>query len=224
MKYAGIGTVAVILFLMAVLAFGFERGDVVADSGDSIIPSAAGVNEREKTAVLAGGCFWGVEAIFERLEGVHDVVSGYSGGLADTASYYTVARGRTNHAESVRIVYDPAVIAYDIILEVFFSVAHDPTQLNYQGPDHGTQYRSAIFFSDDEQKDAAEKYIRRLDSSGVYDKPIVTEVAPLDAFYLAEDYHQDFMELNPNYPYIVYWDKPKIEKLEKEYPHLLSEE
>ncbi len=223
MKYAGIGTIAVVLIMLAIFVFGSGNGEVVADPGDPPMPSAASMVEGADTAVLAGGCFWGVEAVFERLEGVYDVVSGYSGGLAETASYYKVAGGRTDHAESVRIVYDPAVIAYATILEVFFSVAHDPTQLNFQGPDVGPQYRSAIFYTNETQMAAAEEYIRELESSGMYNKPIVTEVAPLDAFYDAEDSHQDFMELNPNHGYIVYWDRPKIEKLEKEYPDLLAD-
>ncbi|MBN1685548.1 MAG: peptide-methionine (S)-S-oxide reductase MsrA, partial [Spirochaetales bacterium] len=139
-----------------------------------------------------------------------------------TAEYYTVAGGKTKHAESVRIDFDREVVTYDTILEVFFSVAHDPTQLNYQGPDVGPQYRSAVFYADAEQKKTAEAYIRALDASGVYSGPIVTEVVPLEDFFIAEEYHQDFMELNPDYPYIVYWDRPKIEKLEREYPHLLA--
>lgn len=222
MKYAGIGLGAVILLLTAIFVFGSGNQEAVADSGD--VPVAApNAVEGAEVAVLAGGCFWGVEAVFEHLEGVQDVVSGYSGGEAETASYYKVASGKTEHAESVRIVYDPAVITYSTILEVFFSVAHDPTQLNFQGPDVGPQYRSAIFYADDTQMAAAEEYIRKLESSGMYRKPIVTEVAPLEAFYDAEDAHQDFMELNPNHGYIVYWDKPKIEKLQKEYPHLLAD-
>jgi peptide-methionine (S)-S-oxide reductase len=228
MKYAGMSTIVVVLLLLAIFVFGSGNGEAVADSGDSMMKpeesATETVIEGAETAVLAGGCFWGVEAVFERLEGVYDVASGYSGGLAETASYYRVASGRTDHAESVRIVYDPAVIAYTTILEVFFSVAHDPTQLNFQGPDVGPQYRSAIFYSDETQMADAEEYIRELESSGMYRQPIVTEVAPLEAFYDAEDAHQDFMELNPNHGYIVYWDKPKIDKLEKEYPHLLSDE
>ena len=176
-----------------------------------------------RTAVLAGGCFWGVEAVFERLKGVVDVVSGYSGGEAATAHYNIVGTGRTGHAESVRITYDSAEIDYGTLLKVFFSVAHDPTQLNFQGPDVGTQYRSAIFYADQEQRRLAEEYIRTLDSAGVFRKPIVTEVVPLEEFYPAEEYHQNFLDRNPRHPYIVYWDLPKIAHLEKAYPALVTE-
>jgi len=174
-----------------------------------------------QTAVLAGGCFWGMEGVFERLEGVVDVISGYSGGKALTARYNIVSTGTTNHAESIRVTYDPSRISYGELLKVFFSVAHDPTQLNYQGPDRGKQYRSTIFYTGELQKRIAEEYIRTLERAGVFRKPIVTQVVPLKAFYPAEDYHQDFMDRNPNYPYIVYWDKPKVEHLKKEFPELV---
>jgi peptide-methionine (S)-S-oxide reductase len=180
--------------------------------------------EGAETAVLAGGCFWGVEAVFERLDGVLDVVSGYSGGEADTASYQIVGSGKTGHAEAVRIVFDPAIITFDVLLEVFFNVAHDPTQLNYQGPDIGTEYRSAVFYASDEQKQTTERTIEKLNAEGTFGKAIVTEVAPLKEFYPAEDYHQDFMRLNPQHPYIVYWDVPKIKHLGKAYPELLTEQ
>ena len=175
-----------------------------------------------KVAVLAGGCFWGVEAVFERIRGVLDVVSGYSGGEKNQAYYNIVSMGRTRHAESVQVTYDPTKVSYGTLLKVFFSVAHDPTQLNYQGPDHGPQYRSAIFYADAEQKRVAEEYIKTLDRARVYRAPVVTQVVPLDAFYPAEDYHQDFMEKNPMHPYIVYWDVPKIEHLEETWPELLA--
>ena len=178
--------------------------------------------ENMETAVLAGGCFWGVEAVFEVLDGVVDVRSGYSGGESDTASYNLVASGRTSHAESVEIVFDPSVISYDVLLDVFFSVAHDPTQLNYQGPDHGTQYRSAIFYASEEQETIAKEFISTLEDSGAYMKPIVTEVSGLDSFYPAEEYHQDFLVRNPQHPYIVYWDIPKLEHLQKEFPDLIA--
>jgi peptide-methionine (S)-S-oxide reductase len=182
---------------------------------------AAAPRGTTETAVLAGGCFWGMEGVFERLKGVKDVVSGYSGGAARTAHYELVGTGTTGHAESIRVVFDPSQISYGTLLEVFFSVAHDPTELNYQGPDHGTQYRSAIFYADEAQKKVAEEYIRTLDKARVYKKPIVTQVVPLSAFYPAEDYHQNFMDRNPDYPYIVYWDRPKVEELKKEFPQLL---
>jgi peptide-methionine (S)-S-oxide reductase len=175
-----------------------------------------------RVAVLAGGCFWGMEGVFERLKGVIDVVSGYAGGTRETASYDLVSTGTTGHAESVRITYDPSKVSYGTLLKVYFSVAHDPTELNYQGPDEGTQYRSAVFYADDAQKKTAEEYIRTLDRAGVYRKKIVTQVVPLAAFYPAEDYHQDFMDRNPDYPYIVYVDRPKVDDLLKKYPDLVA--
>jgi peptide-methionine (S)-S-oxide reductase len=176
----------------------------------------------QESAVLAGGCFWGIEGVFERLAGVVDVASGYAGGKAQTAHYEMVGTGTTGHAESVRIVYDPSRVSYATLLKVFFTVAHDPTELNYQGPDTGPQYRSAIFYSSDEQKRVAEETIRGLEKDKVFRSPIVTEVTRLDQFYPAEDYHQDFMRLNPTYPYILYWDAPKVADLEKKYPDLLA--
>jgi peptide-methionine (S)-S-oxide reductase len=175
-----------------------------------------------QTAVLAGGCFWGMEGIFERLKGVSDVVSGYSGGEAATAQYEVVSTGSTGHAESVKITYDPKQVSYGTLLKIYFSVAHNPTELNFQGPDHGTQYRSAIFYATPQQKQVAEEYIRSLDAAKVFPKRIVTQVVPLKAFYPAEDYHQDFMDHNPDYPYIVYWDRPRVERLVQTYPDLIS--
>ncbi len=175
-----------------------------------------------QTAVLAGGCFWGVEAVFERLRGVLDVVSGYSGGEQATANYDLVGTGRTGHAESVQIRYDPTKVSYGTLLKVFFSIAHDPTQLNYQGPDRGPQYRSAIFYANAEQKRVAEEYIRELGRVRAYPGRIVTQVVPLQAFYAAEDYHQDFMAKNPMHPYIVYWDIPKVRHLQEVWPELLA--
>jgi peptide-methionine (S)-S-oxide reductase len=175
-----------------------------------------------QTAVLAGGCFWGMEGVFERLKGVQDVVSGYSGGEKNTAEYELVSSGMTGHAESIQVRYDPAQISYGTLLRVYFAVAHDPTQLNFQGPDHGTQYRSAIFYANDGQKKVAEDYIRALDAAKVYHARIVTQVVPLKAFYPAEDYHQNFLDKNPDYPYIVYWDMPKIAALKKTFPDLVA--
>src|SRR5262245_22168665 len=175
-----------------------------------------------QSAVLAGGCFWGVEAVFERLKGVTDVVSGYAGGKKATAHYEVVSMGITGHAESVQITYDPAQITYGQLLRIFFSVAHDPTDLNRQGPDEGTQYRSSIFYSSDEQRDIAQAYIEQLDAAKVYKRRIVTKVVPLDGFYPAEAYHQDFLRRNPTYPYIVYNDLPKLEHLQKAFPELLK--
>ena len=175
-----------------------------------------------QTAVLAGGCFWGVEGVFERLNGVSGVVSGYSGGSANEAYYALVSAGVTGHAEAVRIEFDPSVISYGTLLQVFFHIAHDPTQLNYQGPDHGPQYRSAIFHVNDEQKRIAEEYIKILTESGQFKDAIVTQIEALQEFYPAEEYHQDFMRLNPTYPYIVYHDLPKVQALESLYPTLLA--
>jgi peptide-methionine (S)-S-oxide reductase len=177
----------------------------------------------EQTAVFAGGCFWGVEAVFDRVKGVSKAESGYAGGTADTAEYYTVASGRTGHAESVRVTYDPSQITYGQLLRVFFAVAHDPTELNRQGPDVGTQYRSAIFYRTEEEKKIAEAYIKQLDEAKVFDGRIATEVSPLKEFYAAEDYHQNYLVQHPNEPYIVYNDMPKLANLKKILPELYKE-
>ena len=171
-------------------------------------------------AVLAGGCFWGVQAVFQHVKGVSHVTSGYSGGSAITAQYETVGTGSTGHAESVEITYDPAVITYGKLLKVYFEIAHNPTELNYQGPDEGTQYRSNIFFADDEQQKIATDYIAQLDAAKVFGKPIVTKVTPLKGFYAAEGYHQNFATLHPDHPYIAHWDLPKVANLQKEMPDL----
>src|ERR1041384_367141 len=168
-----------------------------------------------QTAVLAGGCFWGVQGVFQHTAGVVNAVSGYSGGSKATADYNMVSAGSTGHAEAVQIKYDPKKISYGKILQIFFSVVHDPTQLNRQGPDTGTQYRSAIFTINDEQKKVADAYIAQLNAAKVYKKPIVTKVGPLQGFYAAEDYHQDYLTLHPNQPYIAYNDIPKVEALKK---------
>jgi len=168
-----------------------------------------------QTAVLSGGCFWGVQGVFQHTAGVLSAVSGYAGGSKMTASYEQVSSGATGHAESVQIKYDPKKVSYGKVLQIFFSVAHNPTELNRQGPDTGTQYRSAIFTTSDEQKRVAEAYIAQLDAAHVYDKPIVTKVSPLEGFFAAEAYHQDYLTLHPNQPYIAYNDLPKIENLKK---------
>ena len=173
-----------------------------------------------QTAVIAGGCFWGVQGVFQHTAGVVNAVSGYAGGTKATADYQTVSSGRTGHAESVEIKFDPKKISYGKILQIYFSVAHDPTQLNRQGPDTGTQYRSAIFTTSDEQKKVADAYIAQLDAAKVFGKPIVTQVAPLKGFYAAEAYHQDFATRHPDHPYIAYWDLPKVANLQKEMPDL----
>lgn len=168
-----------------------------------------------QTAVVAGGCFWGVQGVFQHTAGVVNAVSGYAGGTKATADYQTVSSGRTGHAESVEIKFDPKKISYGKILQIYFSVAHDPTQLNRQGPDTGTQYRSAIFTTSDEQKKVAEAYIAQLDGAKVFGRPIVTKISALEAFYPAEAYHQDYLTLHPNQPYIAYNDLPKVENLKK---------
>jgi peptide-methionine (S)-S-oxide reductase len=186
---------------------------------DAVVIPPPAVDAREasgtQTAVLAGGCFWGVQGVFQHTAGVINAVSGYSGGSKTTADYNMVSTGTTGHAESVEIKFDPKKISYGRILQIFFSVVHDPTQLNRQGPDSGTQYRSAIFTTNDEQKKVAEAYIAQLDAAKLYKKPIVTKVSSLDAFFAAEAYHQDYLTLHPSQPYIAYNDLPKVENLKK---------
>lgn len=211
----------------------FERGSYrsrrigMSNSGvggcpfpDPAVDTPAGSLHGKQTVVLAGGCFWGVEGVFERVIGVTNVVSGFSGGDASTAHYETVSTGRTGHAESVQITYDPSRITFGQLLKVYFAVAHNPTELNRQGPDTGTQYRSAIFYQNDEQKHIAEAYIEQLNAAHVFKRPIVTQVVPFKAFYAAEAYHQHYLDHNPNQPYIMYNDLPKIEALKKKYPEL----
>jgi peptide-methionine (S)-S-oxide reductase len=171
-------------------------------------------------AVVAGGCFWGVQAIFQHTDGVETAVSGYAGGDKPDPTYRQVSSGATGHAEAVEITYDPAKISYGKLLQIFFSVAHDPTQLNRQGPDVGTQYRSAIFATSDEQRDVAEAYVAQLQETGVYPGEIVTEIAPLATFYKAEDYHQDYATIHPDQPYIVWNDKPKVENMKAMFPDI----
>ena len=187
---------------------------------DPAVDAPLATAKGEQTAVLAGGCFWGIEAVFEHVKGVIDVNSGYSGGSASTAHYDMVSSGTTGHAESVRIKYDPSQISYGQLLKVFFSVAHDPTQLNRQGPDTGTQYRSAIFYSNEEQKRIALAYIDQLNQAKVFESRIVTEVAANKAFYQAEDYHQNYATLHPDEPYIRFNDLPKVANLRKQFPDL----
>ena len=184
------------------------------------IDISASTVKGDQTAIFAGGCFWGVEAVFEHLKGVSDVVSGFSGGDAATANYNTVSSGQTGHAEAVKITYDPAQISYGQLLKIYFLVAHDPTQLNRQGPDSGTQYRSAIFVNDAEQKQVAQAYIAQLDQNKVYSTPIVTQLVPTTNFYVAEEYHQNFIDRNPTYPYVVVHDLPKLEHLKQQFPDL----
>ena len=177
-------------------------------------------NPGKEIAVFAGGCFWGVQSVFQRVKGVQHTVAGYSGGSAKTATYKQVVTETTGHAESVEITYDPSVITYSQLLRIYFSVAHDPTQLNRQGPDIGTSYRSVIFYTSEEQQRLANAYIAQLNEQQVFHGPIVTQVTPLKAFYRAEDYHQDYAYYNPNNPYIQVCDRPKIEALKQQFPEL----
>ena len=202
------------------IALGCSASSAAAPLPDPAVDIPLARAAGARTAVLAGGCFWGVEGVFEHVRGVTDVVSGYSGGAADTATYGQVSTGRTGHAESVRITYDPARVSYGQLLKVFFAVAHDPTELNRQGPDTGTQYRSAIFYADAEQKRVADAYIAQLQKARVFTRPIVTQVVPLERFYAAEAYHQGYLDKHPNQPYIVINDLPKIVDLQREYPSL----
>jgi peptide-methionine (S)-S-oxide reductase len=174
----------------------------------------------EQKAVFAGGCFWGVDAVFKHVKGVDQVVSGYSGGQASTAEYEEVSTGSTGHAESVQVTYNPDQVSYQDLLAIFFNVAHDPTELNRQGPDTGAQYRSAVFYMDPSQQQAAQRYIDKLDRDKAFQQPIVTQVVPLKAFYPAEEYHQNFFERHPDNPYIVFNDLPKLDTLKEKYPQL----
>jgi peptide-methionine (S)-S-oxide reductase len=193
---------------------------VAAEVPPPAVDIPAGGGHQPAVVVLAGGCFWGVEAVFEHVKGVTDVVSGYAGGTSQAAHYEMVGTGRTGHAESVQITYDPSQISYGKLLQVFFTVAHDPTQLNRQGPDEGTQYRSAIFYQSEEQKRVAEAYIQQLTGAKVFRHAIATKVVPLPAFYPAEEYHQNYIARNPGNPYVMYNDLPKLAELKKRFPEL----
>jgi peptide-methionine (S)-S-oxide reductase len=206
---AAVGALAITAFVAGPLRAAEDAVVIPAPTID--LPASDGV----QTVVVAGGCFWGVQGVFQHTAGVVSAVSGYAGGNKSTADYGTVSSGTTGHAESVQIKYDPKQISYGKILQIFFSVAHDPTQLNRQGPDSGTQYRSAIFTTSDEQKKVADAYITQLDAAKLYKQPIVTKVGPLEGFYPAEAYHQDYLTLHPNQPYIAYNDIPKVENLKK---------
>ncbi len=215
-----------VALLLAAAAFGavLWRSPMLAAEQVVILPAPAIDNPKAagatQTAVLSGGCFWGVQGVFEHVRGVERVIAGYAGGEAGTAQYETVSSGNTGHAESVKITFDPAVISYGQILQIAFSVVHDPTQLNRQGPDVGTQYRSAIFYADDDQKHIAEAYIAQLERAHVFARPIVTRVDPLHGFYPAEEYHQDYLIRNPTQPYIALYDVPKVENFKKTFPDL----
>ena len=208
--------VALFAGLMA-CSSGFARSKPVALPDAKVdVPAAKG----DQTAVFAGGCFWGVEAVFDHVKGVKQATSGYSGGDANTANYETVSTGRTGHAESVKVVYDPTKVTYAQLLKIYFSVAHDPTQLNRQSPDSGTQYRSEIYTTNAAQQTVAKAYIAQLGAAKVFSAPIVTKVEPLKAFYPAEGYHQKYLSLHPNEPYIVFNDAPKVVELKQMFPAL----
>ncbi|MFA9476725.1 peptide-methionine (S)-S-oxide reductase MsrA [Phycisphaerales bacterium AB-hyl4] len=216
-------TGALLMMLMSFAGFSCDHptgptGGLPEPRTNAAEPTDAGPRE----AVFAGGCFWCVEAVFQQLAGVSEVTSGYAGGDADSANYEQVASGMTDHAEVVRVVYDPNVISYAALLRVFFAT-HDPTQLNRQGPDHGRQYRSAIFYKDEHQQRAAADYIAQLTEANAYDRPIVTTLEPLDAFYEAEQYHQDFADRNPMHPYIRQWALPKVDKVQTKFPEKLRD-
>jgi len=219
MSKASVRTFAMVLALLA--------GAVAcqANGASAAVPGPAADETRSKapakeTAVLAGGCFWGIQAVFQHVKGVVSSTSGYSGGTVKNPDYETVSSGTTGHAESVQIVYDPSQITYGELLRVFFSVALDPTEVNRQGPDDGTQYRSLIFYGNDEQKHVAEAYIAQLNQTKIFSKAIATQVVPLNAFYPAEGYHQNYATLHPDNPYIVYNDAPKVANLRREFPDL----
>ena len=217
-------SVAVFTGVVLVASLAAHLNESVASEAAFKIPAAA-IDETTsasglQTAVFAGGCFWGVQGVFQRVEGVVQAVSGYSGGTRETARYEMIGTGMTGHAEAVQITYDPKKVSYATLLQVYFSVAHDPTQLNRQEPDVGPQYRSAVFYATPAQKQTVERYIAQLDATKVYPKKIVTEVVPLKAFYPAEDYHQDYLTLNPQQPYIVRYDLPKIANLKTMFPQV----
>ena len=207
------------LLLVTISLLAAPNPPIPAPSTDFPLASQPG----KETAVFAGGCFWGVQSVFQRVKGVLHTTAGYSGGSANTATYKQVLTETTGHAESVEVIYDPSRITYGQLLRIYFSVAHDPTQLNRQGPDQGTSYRSAIFYTSEDQKRLATAYIAQLDQEKVFRRPIVTEVTALKAFYRAEDYHQDYAYYNPGNPYIEVCDRPKIEGLKKQFPELFVE-
>ena len=214
------GVILTLTFAGVTACSAADRSNITLPSPSVDTPMA--IAKTEQTAVVAGGCFWGIQAVFQHVKGVISATSGYAGGSAKTAEYEVVSSGETGHAESVKIVYDPSKITYGQLLRVFFSVAHDPTQLNRQGPDEGTQYRSSIFYSTDDQKWVAEAYIAQLDKAKVFPRAIVTQVVPLKAFYPAEAYHQDYAAHHPNSPYIVYNDAPKVAHLREQFPDLYT--
>lgn len=210
----------IVLALVAVLLFTNHTQASAAALPPPVLDDTLATTSSQQTIVLSGGCFWGIQAVFEHVKGVTSATAGYAGGTAQTADYETVSSGDTGHAESVKVVYDPSKITLGQILRVFFSVAHDPTQLNRQGPDYGTQYRSAIFYTTENQKKIAEAYIKQLNQANVFSAQIVTQLNPNSGFYAAEDYHQDYATKHPNNPYIMINDAPKVEHLRQQFPEL----
>jgi peptide-methionine (S)-S-oxide reductase len=200
-----------------------HKEPIPAPLQDIVAPESGWDAGQTEIAVFAGGCFWGVQSVFQRVRGVIATTVGYSGGSADTANYRTVCSEETGHAEALEIIYDPSEISYGMLLRIFFSVVHDPTQLNRQGADVGTSYRSAIFFTTPEQQEIAEAYVRQLDAAHIFPKPIVTQIVPLKAFFAGEEYHQDYAIKNPNNPYIQVCDIPKIALLQQQFPELFQE-
>jgi peptide-methionine (S)-S-oxide reductase len=223
---AVLGVLFVLVVAMGVKSMVFGQAGIGAARTEKlpapVVDEPAGAGHSE-TAVFAGGCFWGVQTTYQRIKGVEKTWAGYSGGTKETANYGAVSSEKTGHAESVKVVFDPSKISYGTLLWVFFSVVHDPTQLNRQGPDVGTSYRSVIFYTTPEQEKIARAYIAQLDAAKVFPKPIVTEVVPLKAFYDAEDYHQDYAEKNPDNPYIQVCDIPKVHALQAQFPELFQE-
>jgi peptide-methionine (S)-S-oxide reductase len=210
---------------VAVLAFAGRLAG--ASQMEAPLPAAAldeHPTQKTETTVFAGGCFWGIQSVFQHTKGVISATSGYAGGWTQKPSYEDVSSGRTGHAESVRVVFDPEQISYGQLLKIFFAVAHDPTELNRQGPDEGPQYRSSIFYSTPDEKAVAEAYIHQLDDAKIFKHKIVTTVVPLDGFFAAEAYHQNFLDRNPTYPYIVYNDLPKLAHLKKDFPEMMKPE
>ena len=222
-RYVALGVLGVlVLAAVFVVAHGVKaagRSPIPAATADVALAHVAG----KETAVFAGGCFWGTQSVFERVKGVIDTTVGYAGGSKETATYDQVTTETTGHAESVRVDYDPSKITYGQLLRIYFSVAHDPTQLNRQGPDVGTSYRSAIFYATDEQRKISQAYIAQLDAAHVFPRPIVTQVVPLKGFYDAESYHQHYADQNPDNPYILVCDRPKVEALKAQFPELFQD-
>src|SRR5580658_2760840 len=202
---------------------GAQNEPIPAPLHDEIMPESGWDADQRESAVFAGGCFWGVQSVFQRVKGVEKTTVGYSGGAQETADYRAVCSGRTGHAEAIEIIYDPAKVSYGTLLRIFFSVVHDPTQLNRQGNDIGTQYRSAIFYTDEEQREVAEAYVKQLDEAHIFPRPIVTQIVPLEHFFAGEEYHQDYAIKNPHNPYIQVCDIPKIAELERQFPALFEE-